>query len=109
MELESFIWTLSVLLELVGLLSVLAATLSRRSRWGGAAEVILIGCLCGLGSVTMISAMLRLMCGLIAGFSVVAMGLAVIFLSDRVENENPLDALTERHPDEFAIGAAPKA
>lgn len=95
MELESFIFTVSVLLELVGAASVLVCSCTSRGRSSGAAEVVLIGCVCGLGSVTIISAMLHLFCGLISGGAVVLMGLAVIFLSERAHEENPLANFVE--------------
>jgi hypothetical protein len=81
-ELESFVLSISILLEILGTISVVASSCLQGSRWSGIVDVSLIGCLGALGSVTMIGAMLRLMCGLVAGIFVVAMGLAVAYLAD---------------------------
>lgn len=82
MELESFVLSVSILLEILGTVSVIASMFLQGSRWSGLVDVSLIGCLGALGSVTMIGAMLRLLCGLVAGIFVVAMGLAVAYLAD---------------------------
>ena len=95
MELESFIFTLSIFLEILGGASIIACTSGKRCRNSGAAEIVLIGCVCGLGSVTIVGAMLHLFCGLIAGVAVVVMGVAVVFLAERSEDENPLARLPE--------------
>jgi hypothetical protein len=81
-ELESFVLSISILLEVLGTVSVVASMMLQGSKWAGLVDVTLIGCLGGLGSVTMIGAMLRLFCGLVAGIFVVAMGLAVAYLAD---------------------------
>lgn len=95
MELETFILTLSILLEVLGAISVAICLWGGRRHQAGSAHVMLIGCVCGLGSVTMIGAMLKLFCGLIAGVAVVVMGLAVVYLVDHHEEENPLASLGE--------------
>ena len=95
MELESFILMLSVLLEIAGAASILACTTCRKTRWASTSEITLIGCVCALGSVTIIGAMLRLFCGLVAGIVVVAMGVAAIYLTDHHTEENPLGPLAD--------------
>jgi len=94
-ELESFILMLSVLLEIAGAGSIIVCTTFRRTRWAGSSEIALIGCVCALGSVTIISAMLRLFCGLISGIVVVAMGVAAIYLTDHHAEENPFGPMAE--------------
>lgn len=90
MELESFVFSLSILLELIAAASVAAGVLSRNTRWALNAEVVLIGCLCGLGSVTVLGAMLRMSAGLVSGIAFVLVGVAVLVLSDRGIEEEPL-------------------
>lgn len=94
-ELESFILMLSVLLEIAGAGSILICTTCRRTRWAGSSEIALIGCVCALGSVTIISAMLRLFCGLISGIVVVAMGVVAIYLTDHHPEVNPFGPMAE--------------
>lgn len=91
MELETFVFSLSVVLELLGAACIATAAVSRR-RYAVHAEIGLIGCLCGLGSVTILGAVLRMACGLVSGAAVVAMALAVIHLADRELDENPYAA-----------------
>lgn len=94
MELEDFVLSISILLEVLGTLSVFALMMLQGSRWCSLVDVTLIGCLGGLGSVTLIGAMLRLFCGLVAGIFVVAMGLAVAYLTDWGPDE-PFRPLTD--------------
>ncbi len=95
MELESFVLMLSVLLEIAGAGSILACSTFRRTRWASMSEITLIGCVCALGSVTIIGAMLRLFCGLVSGMVVVAMGVAAIYLTDHHSEDNPLGPISE--------------
>jgi hypothetical protein len=86
-ELESFVLTLSIVLEALGVASLVGCTACRRTRWISLAEIALVGCVCALGSVTMLGALLRLYCGLVSGLFVVGLGLAVIVLTDRTVRE----------------------
>lgn len=89
-ELESFVFGVSLLLEIIAAASVAAGVFLRSTRWAMNAEVVLIGCLCGLGSVTVIGAMLRMAAGLVSGIAFVLVGVAVIALSERGMEEEPL-------------------
>jgi hypothetical protein len=88
-ELEGFVLVLSIVLEALGVASIVGCTACRRTRWVGTAEVALVGCVCALGSVTMLGAMLHLYCGLVSGLFVVGLGLAAILLTDRAVHEQP--------------------
>lgn len=92
MELETFVFSLSVVLELIGAACIATAAFSRGRWYAVHAEIGLIGCICGLGSVTILGAVLRMACGLVSGGAVVLMALAVIHLADREMAENPYAA-----------------
>lgn len=92
MEIESFVFMLSIVLELIGAACVLACASTRKRRRSTNAEIGMIGCLCGLGAVTIVGAVLHMACGLVSGLAVMAIGLAVIFLAEGHAEENPFAA-----------------
>ena len=92
MELETFVFGLSIALQAVGLASVIACSLTRCPRRAMNAEIVMIGCLCGLGSATILGAILHHPAGLMSGVALVFVGVALIFLIERHTDENPFSA-----------------
>lgn len=98
MECECAVSMFAAAFQLAGWLSFVGTKLSRCERIAHAAEVLLIACLVALGTITLVSAMMRTGCAVSTGLTIFLLTLALIAHPSRGITVDPYTLIYPSEP-----------